>query len=297
MSSRGLKPHLTGSVACLLTLLAGPVMASDGAVAQPGFGTRLTIPASGSGSLEFAHPAYERAIATVRIEDGRVVAGTDADALTLATFDPSSQWNDEMSVLLMDIDFDGYQDVGVLNGVGYGGVNYFWNFYRADAQRGFVPVGTLSNPQRDDLLGRIWSSSRSGPAWTRDVYGVLDGQLELIFSRTSWSEYDVIEFPNGKGTAVRAVIAAISPDPWDLSSLEDYAYRQFAIAANSGRSYFHDEPDEATRRGAYLVEGDQGYVSDVTEAGDWFFMQFTHPETQRTTTGWMRAEELILPQG
>lgn len=107
-------------------LLGGtfPAAASDGAVSIPDYGTRLTVPADGSGSIEFAHPAYDGARATVRIENGRVLAGTDNDALTLATYEPASQWNDEMAVLLMDVDFDGYLDVGVLDGVGYGGVNF-----------------------------------------------------------------------------------------------------------------------------------------------------------------------------
>jgi hypothetical protein len=280
----------------------GVALASDGQVALPDYGIRLTVPAAGTGSLEFAHPAYDGARAIVRIENGQVLAGTDNDALTLASYDPGSQWNDEMAVLLMDVDFDGYQDVGVLDGVGYGGVNFFWSFFRADAQRLFVPMGTIANPERDDVMGRISSSSRSGPVWTRDVYDANGGQLALVFSRTFWGEYDVVVFPgDAKGpnptAATRAVISAIAPDPHDADALEEEIFHQYAVAVNPGRAYFYDAPDASTRRRAYLVEGDLGRVTDVTETGDWFFMVFTHPETQITTTGWMRAEDLALAQG
>ncbi len=282
-------------------LLAGtfPAIASDGAVSIPDYGTRLTVPASGTGSLEFAHPAYEGARATVRIENGRVLAGTDNDALTLATYDPASQWNDEMAVLLMDVDFDGYLDVGVLDGVGYGGVNFFWSFHSADAERLFVPVGTFPNPERDDIMGTIRAPSRSGPFWTTDVYRPQGEGLDHVLSRTHWGEFDLVTFPGErKGGAVqRGIIPTIAPDPWDADALEDPAFHQLAISTNPGRAYFYDAPDETTRRGAYLVEGDVGQVSDVSETGDWFFLVFTHDETQVTTTGWMRAEDLVLPQG
>lgn len=298
MSSRVLKPRLASPVACLLALLAGPAMASDGAVAMPDFGTQLTIPARSSGSLAFAHPAYDRAIATVRIENGRVVAGTDNDALTLATFDPSRQWNDEMSVLLMDVDFDGYQDVGVLDGVGYGGVNFFWSFHRADAQRGFVPVGTIANPQRDDIMGTILSDSRSGPSWTRDVYRYASGGLQLQFSRNFLGEFDVVVFPGtGKGDGRRAVISQIAPDPWDAASLDDPMFHVTAVSNNSGRAYFYDAPNDSTRRGAYLVQGDVGRVLDVSEDGAWYQITFTHHRTHVTTQGWMRAVDMTIIQG
>lgn len=282
-------------------LLAGtlPTAASDGAVSIPDFGTRLTVPADGAGSLQFAHPAYEGARATVRIENGRVLAGTDADALTLATYDPTSQWNDEMAVLLMDVDFDGYLDVGVLDGVGYGGVNFFWNFFRADAERLFVSVGTFANPERDDIMGTIRAPSRSGPFWTTDVYRPQGDGLDLVLSRTHWGEFDLVTFPGERkgGVVQRGIIPTIAPDPWDAEALEGPGFHQIAISTNPGRAYFYDAPDEMTRRGAYLVEGDVGRVSDVSQTGDWFFMLFTNTETGVTTTGWMRSEDLVLPQG
>jgi hypothetical protein len=282
-------------------LLAGtlPTAASDGAVSIPDFGTRLTVPADSTGSLQFAHPAYEGARATVRIENGRVLAGTDADALTLATYDPTSQWNDEMAVLLMDVDFDGYLDVGVLDGVGYGGVNFFWNFFRADSERLFVPVGTFANPERDDIMGTIRAPSRSGPFWTTDVYRPQGDGLDLVLSRTHWGEFDLVTFPGERkgGVVQRGIIPTIAPDPWDAEALEGRGFHQIAISTNPRRAYFYDAPDEATRRGAYLVEGDVGRVSDVSQTGDWFFMLFTNTETGATTTGWMRAEDLVLPQG
>ncbi|GAB5509967.1 MAG: hypothetical protein Rhims3KO_13680 [Hyphomicrobiales bacterium] len=298
MSSQGLNARLGRSVACLLTLIAAPTLASDGAVALPDFGTQLTIPANSSGSLEFAHPAYDGAMATVRIENGRVVAGTDNDALTLATYDPHSQWNDEMAVLLMDVDFDGYQDVGVLDGVGYGGVNYFWSFHRADAQRGFVPMGTIANPQRDDIMGTILSDSRSGPNWSRDVYRAEGNALNLQFSRTFWGEYDVVVFPGtGKGDGGRAIISQIAPDPWDVASLNDPMFHVTAVSANSGRAYFYDAPNDSTRRGAYLVQGDVGRVLDVDATGEWYEITFTHHRTGNTTQGWMRAVDMTIIQG
>ncbi|MFK7792377.1 MAG: hypothetical protein AB8B88_06875 [Devosiaceae bacterium] len=284
---------------CVALLLAPstPVFASDGQVSIPDYGTRLTVPAEGVGSMEFAHPAYDGARATVRIANGRVVVGTDADALTIGTYDPADAWNDEMSVLLMDVNFDGFLDVGVLDGVGYGGVNVFWNFFRADADRLFVPVGTLSNPELDDVMGTVLSSSRSGPFWTREVFRPQGDGLRLQFSRTFWGEFDLVEFPGlGKGLDVRAVISQIAPDPWDEASLDDPMFHVTAVAG-AGRSYFHDDANDATARSAYLVEGDIGRVLDVDATGDWLFITFTHRQTGNITQGWMRAADMTVIMG
>lgn len=292
------KAPLGATVAYLLASPAAPALASDGIVSLPDYGMEFTVPANSTGSVDFAHPAYDGAIATVRIDRGHVVAGTDNDALTLATYDVHSQWNDKMSILLMDVDFDGYQDVGVLDGVGYGGVNYFWSFYRADAERGFVQIGTIANPERDDVMGTVLSSSRSGPTWTRDVYRAEPNGFALQFSRTFWGEYDIVAFPGtGKGDGRRAIISQVAPDPWDEASLDDPMFHVTAVSTNSGRAYFYDAPNESTRRGAYLVEGDIGRVLDVDQSGAWYEITFTHHTTGRTTQGWMRAEDMTIIQG
>ncbi|MGD1888678.1 MAG: hypothetical protein ACFB01_16480, partial [Cohaesibacteraceae bacterium] len=220
------------------------------------------------------------------------------------TLQSLAEWEDlgvdVVSVLLMDIDFDGYLDVGVLDGVGYGGVNLFWRFHRADPEWAFVPIsGSVSNPERDDIMGTIISSSRSGPFWSRDVHRVENDRFRLVLSREARGEYDVVSFPQpGKGSEpARGIIPTIAPDPWDAEALEDPAFHQIAISTNPGRAYFYDEPNGDTRRSAYLVEGDVGRVTDVDAWGEWFHVVFTHPETQITTTGWMRGEDLVLPQG
>lgn len=286
------------AVASVAFVLSGQqAAASDGAYSIPDSGVELMVPAGGSGQLSFTHPAYEGAQAIVRIEDGRVIAGTEDDALTLGTFDPSAQWNDEMGVLLMDVDYDGYLDVGILEGVGYGGVNFFWSFYRSDAEQLFVPVGTLSNPERDDIMGTVLSTSRSGPFWTRDVYRPEGDSLNLQFSRTFWSEYDVVVFPGGgKGNDTRAIIPQIAPDPWDEDSLEEPMFHLTAMAGE-GRSYFYDTTEDSAQRGAYLVEGDIGRILDADANGDWFYIIFTHSQTRITTEGWMRAQDLAVVQG
>ena len=285
------------SVAVLLGSV-GTAQASDGAYSVPDQGVRISAPFDDVASVTFAHPAFEGAQATVRVEGGRVVAETGNDALTLQEgVQADDLFQGEMAVLLMDIDFDGYLDVGLLDGVGYGGVNMFWTFFRADAERLFVPAGTVSNPERDDIMGTIISSSRSGPFWTRDVYRSERGELDLQFSRTMRGEYDVVVFPGGKGEAMHVVISSIAPDPWDAEAVEDPMFHVTAMATNTGRSYFYDAPDEATRRSAYLVEGDIGRVTDVTETGDWLHITFTHSQTRITTEGWMRAEDLAVIQG
>ena len=68
-----------------------------------------------------------------------------------------------------DVNFDGQTDIGLLTGVGYGGVNYFYDYYI------FNPITSklersntlkdISNPIIDTSHKTITSSFRSGPQW------------------------------------------------------------------------------------------------------------------------------------
>ncbi len=59
--------------------------------------------------------------------------------------------NQDILTRFEDVTFDGYKDVAVLTGVGYGGVNYFYDYYIFNVQterleKSDVLVG-VSNPE------------------------------------------------------------------------------------------------------------------------------------------------------
>jgi hypothetical protein len=75
------------------------------------------------------------------------------------------------SVLVDDFNFDGFTDVGIPTGIGYGGVNYFYDFYTFDLLSKtfkvlFNPQGEdWCNPQLEVKTKTIFTSCKSGPMW------------------------------------------------------------------------------------------------------------------------------------
>lgn len=261
-------------------------------------GTRVAVPFDGRLSLELGHPSAD--IAIITIEDGQVLAEVGHDGMSLGSFASSDDtFNGDIMLLIMDIDQDGFDDIGVIDGVGYGGVNFFWRFYRADWQGQYSFVGTISNPIIQTDTARVYSSSRSGPFWSTYVYRYDDvrASLALIFQREHRGDYDRVTFPGaGKGNDASWIIPAISPDPWEATELVDEAYLQTGMATQP-RVYFHDAPNPSARRDAYLVEGDVGTVLDVSADDGWMYVTFTHSGTGRTTEGWMPVGEMVFVQG
>jgi hypothetical protein len=75
------------------------------------------------------------------------------------------------SILLDDFNFDGFTDIGIPTGIGYGGVNYFYDFYTFDRlSQTFKlmpnPNGDeWCNPQLESKSKTIFTSCKSGPMW------------------------------------------------------------------------------------------------------------------------------------
>lgn len=70
------------------------------------------------------------------------------------------------AVLVEDFDFDGHKEVGIPSGVGYGGVNIFYEVYRLKGK--FRPVAgewAVCNPEFSPKDRTLITNSRSGPFW------------------------------------------------------------------------------------------------------------------------------------
>lgn len=72
-------------------------------------------------------------------------------------------------VVVEDFDFDGHKDIGVPTGIGYGGVNVFYEVYRLEGKfRAFPGEWAVCNPEFSPGDRTLITNSRSGPFW----YGV-----------------------------------------------------------------------------------------------------------------------------
>jgi hypothetical protein len=87
---------------------------------------------------------------------------------------------DSLIITDLDVSFDSHNDLGVLVGDGYGGVNLFYDFYIYNpVNKKFEQNETLSNigwPKVDLEKKQVISSYRSGPRWYTNPFQ-FDGKI------------------------------------------------------------------------------------------------------------------------
>lgn len=152
---------------------------------------------------------------------GRVVAKMNGGAAQdLGAFDRAEMEPATDEVVFADFNFDGTTDVGILEGVGYGGVNLFYRLFLYD-KIGHKLVQfktTIGNPSLLVAKKLLISAQRSGPRWYQTVYRSDGGSLirvyeaEMLNHPTPWgvTEYDA----NGKLVGQRVLDGAtLERDP------------------------------------------------------------------------------------
>ncbi len=98
-----------------------------------------------------------------------VTIGSETQRFALETIDDTGS-PAQGNVLVEDFDFDGFNDVGVASGIGYNGVNTFYDVQRYDpTTKKLVKLEgkdfEVSNPTFDTKNQILLSDSRSGPFW------------------------------------------------------------------------------------------------------------------------------------
>ena len=64
---------------------------------------------------------------------------------------------------------------------------------------------------------------------------------------------------------------------------------QYKVSAD--RAYFYNQPDESTKRGAYMVANDDATINALQEQNGFIYTEFTNSRGQ-TSRGWLRRQDL-----
>jgi hypothetical protein len=88
-------------------------------------------------------------------------------------------YNNIMFPTDQDVNFDGYNDVGVFQSSGYSGVNDFYDYYLYNPKTHLLEKSAtltgVSNPRVDTIHKKIISNYRSGPQWYSTTFTYTNG--------------------------------------------------------------------------------------------------------------------------
>lgn len=202
--------------------------------------------------------------------------------------------------LTNDFNFDGAQDVALLESIGYGGVNLFYQLFLWDRHtQAFKKMGeTFSNPEVDPKKQVLSTSARSGPIWYTTKYQVEQGRL---YPAVEWEpviagDWQRLTFKNSQGKVVgHKVVNNQDEQSGDAGDNLPFAVSTIKVK----KAALYDKPNLATKTKMYLIKKDQVTLLDWQPSeGDpytgegWFLVRY---EGKKITEKWVEGSALIKP--
>lgn len=204
--------------------------------------------------------------------------------------------------LTNDFNFDGAQDLALLESSGYGGVNLFYRLFFWDQKtQGFQDFGEpISNPEVDAKKQVLITSSRSGPIWYTTKYKLEQGRL---YPAVDWEPITVndgnwqrLTFKNPQGKVIgHKVVSSQDEQSGDAGDNLPFAGATIKVK----KTALYDKPNSATKTKMYLVKKDEVILLDwLPTEGDpyagqgWFLVRY---EGKKIIEKWIEGSALIKP--
>ncbi len=189
-------------------------------------------------------------------------------------------------VLVSDFNFDGYADIAVPSGIGYGGVNYFYDLYTFQtSQSKFVPLRFpsdtgLCNPVIRPATRTIEMDCKSGPWYYSTDYRFSrgkpyiyrTGEMVLLNAFDENALVYAVSIYNPSGLALRS---SISDDP----HREVAPLRYLPLP----KAMLYSAPRASAITASYIVRGDAIRILGLYsgEAGQWLKIAYQSRELGR----------------
>ncbi|MGY2894064.1 SH3 domain-containing protein [Deinococcus sp. UYEF24] len=205
-----------------------------------------------------------------------------------------------MTALLADFNFDGWRDLALPSGTGYGGVNTFYTlyFYRP-ASRTFQKsrftealndLNIRANLIPDPQTRTVSNIYKSGPAYVNgtlcltpdglDLYACRRGEIGSLSTAQTADDYDWTWFGlNGSQLAFRP--------------LKKSGQDRSLWTVLPSRLPLHSTPSLGSSSRAYVIRGDQVEVLELRgdQKGGWAHVTYTG-KGDRVSSGWVQRAAL-----
>jgi hypothetical protein len=174
------------------------------------------------------------------------------------------------SVLIADVNFDGWLDVLTPASTGYGGVNYFFDVYTFNPRASRfewleLPGGDgpqACNPEPRPRERILLTNCKSGPAYYTTDYRFLTGKPYVYRSS------EMFPFGGFKSDDLLFKVRVFDPRGRQMRTLwtDDPAIEQPAVrVVTQARLFLHERPDRASQMRTFIVRGDRVAILDVLE--------------------------------
>ncbi len=184
-----------------------------------------------------------------------------------------------------DFNFDGYNDIAIDTGIGYGGVNvfsrvFFWQPSNGQPNEGQFSQGLdISNFGLNAAKKELTSDYKSGPFHYQDSYR-FDAQGVYKYKEIiSPGPVEVVSFFNRAGKRIKRVLV----DP-SRENQDNYSPATLSIAE---KTYLYSKPVEDGKTKAYLIKGDKVEMLDVSEYPyQWYKIRY---KGKKTLVRWIKT--------
>lgn len=191
-----------------------------------------------------------------------VQIGATLQRFALPTLQDASEGSPALGdVLVEDFDFDGFNDVGIPNSIGYGGVNIFYEIQRYNPKTKRLELLNgkdfeVSNPGFDPKNKVLFSSARSGPAWYGTQFKFLGGKPYRFKSEDpvvliGFPERESLMFQsttyNSKGQVIRTELSEENAKGDTVP-----VFRAIVTA----RADLYSSPNDSAKTGRYIIRND-----------------------------------------
>lgn len=205
-------------------------------------------------------------------------------------------------LLQADFNYDGYTDIGLIAGVGYGGaITTYWLYLWDEPKRSFRKFPRIiGNPTLVPARRALIAWERDGSAWTSTEFRSEGGELTLTVER----QQNIL---GGAGLALDQLTFHL-PEAGNVTdsrvisgeALIDVAPETLPSATakiTQPKAWLHKQPDAQNRTGMYVIRGDtvtllhyQAPKSERDSANGWLFVRY---QGRKTLELWIEADAIV----
>ena len=177
-----------------------------------------------------------------------------------------------------DYNFDGYSDIAIISGIGYGGVNIFREYYFYDPKdRNYHKFSkALTNIEVNRQKETLTSNAKVGARFIEAEYKIKGG-IPIL----SWEKELVLEN--------LFVIRAYN----EKGKKTETTYEPSSMAIGVEKAYFHSKPNEKNREKGYVVKDDKVEIIGIDNNYAW--LKIKYKTNKKSYIKWIKSETVYVP--